>query len=156
MAMGVAPSGSGGGVAAARRRGRARTRPMSEINVTPFVDVMLVLLIIFMVAAPLLTAGIELDLPESTAEALPNPDEPPLTISIDAAGAVFVQEDRVDRAQLPARLEAIAEARPSDTVFLRADRGLDYGSVMAVMGTLSAAGFRNISLVSDQRVAPPG
>lgn len=152
MAMGVVPGGGAGG----RRRGRSRAAPMSEINVTPFVDVMLVLLIIFMVAAPLLTAGVELELPESQAQALPNPEEPPLTISIDATGAVFVQEARIDPGSLAARLEAIAEARPSDVVFLRADRTLDYGRVMEVMGILSSTGFPNISLVSDQRVAPPG
>ncbi|MEM6488095.1 MAG: protein TolR [Pseudomonadota bacterium] len=155
--MGTLPGGRGHAARGGGIRRRGRSQPMAEINVTPFVDVMLVLLIIFMVAAPLLTVGVPLNLPQSTAEALPPPDEAPLTVSIDAAGTVYLQEQAVaDDAALAARLAAIAETRPSDQVFLRADRTLDYGRVMAVMGQLSAAGLRNISLVSDQQVGPPG
>ncbi|MEO1469178.1 MAG: ExbD/TolR family protein [Pseudomonadota bacterium] len=158
MGMSVGGSGSGGG----RRRGLSRHRPMAEINVTPFVDVMLVLLIIFMVAAPLLTAGVGVSLPESRAEALPPPETEPLTISLDAEGRVWLQQDPVAPDSLVPRLAAIAAARADagqeagGAVFLRADRALDYGRVMEVMGVLSAAGFRNISLVSDQPVATPG
>ncbi|MEL6265108.1 MAG: ExbD/TolR family protein [Pseudomonadota bacterium] len=158
MGMSVGGSGSGGG----RRRGLSRHRPMAEINVTPFVDVMLVLLIIFMVAAPLLTVGVDVSLPESQAEALPSPETEPLTVSLDATGQIWLQEDPVTPGALAPRLEAIAAARidagqaAGGAVFLRADRALDYGRVMEVMGALSAAGFRNISLVSDQRVAAPG
>ncbi|MEM8595898.1 MAG: protein TolR [Pseudomonadota bacterium] len=132
---------------------------MSEINVTPFVDVMLVLLIIFMVAAPLLTAGVELNLPESAAGGLDQPDEEPLTVSIDAAGAVFVQNAALEGLQggaLTARFAAIRGVRETGAVYLRADRTLGYGRVMEVMGALSAAGFRSIALVTDQAPAGDG
>ncbi|MEM9784653.1 MAG: ExbD/TolR family protein [Pseudomonadota bacterium] len=143
------------------RRARRRGQPMSEINVTPFVDVMLVLLIIFMVAAPLLTVGVPVRMPESRAEALPPPGAAPLAITIDATGTVYLQDDAVRPGALSARLDADAAARrdaagpDGGAVFLRADRGLDYGRVMEVMGALSAAGFRNIALVTDQRVEGP-
>ena len=143
-----AAGGSGG----ARRRRRAVNRPMSEINVTPFVDVMLVLLIIFMVAAPLLTVGVPLDLPETRAEALPTEQEEPLTVNIDADGLIYIQREPVDRAALVPKLRAIAEQRDSPRIYLRADRSLDYGVVMEVMGGLSAGGFRSIGLVTDQAV----
>ncbi len=135
--------------ARARRR-RSHLRPMSEINVTPMVDVMLVLLIIFMVAAPLLTVGVPLELPRTRAEALPTEQEAPLTINLDAEGRVYIQKTEVGEADLVAKLTAIQEARRSDKVFLRADRSLDYGFVMRIMGALSAGGFRNIGLVTDQ------
>jgi biopolymer transport protein TolR len=140
------------------RRRRATTRPMAEINVTPFVDVMLVLLIIFMVAAPLLTVGVPLELPETEATALPNPEEEPLTVNLDAAGQVYLQKVEVPEAELAVRLEAILEQRDSDQIYLRADRSLDYGRVMQVMGLLNRAGFRSIGLVTDQAVpaAPAG
>ena len=140
------------GTRAGRRRRRQSARPMAEINVTPFVDVMLVLLIIFMVAAPLLTVGVPLELPESEAKALPTPQEAPLTVNLDAAGNIYIQDTEIGPEQLPARLAAIREARGDDQVFLRADRTLDYGRVMQVMGALNRAGFRNIGLVTDQRV----
>jgi len=133
-----------------RRRNRPRARPMSEINVTPFVDVMLVLLIIFMVAAPLLTVGVPLELPESRAEALPSDEDEPLTVNLDGEGRIFIQDTEVGASELVPRLSAIQEARGSDRIYLRADRSLDYGRVMAVMGALNGAGFRNIGLVTDQ------
>ena len=132
------------------RRGRTRARPMSEINVTPFVDVMLVLLIIFMVAAPLLTVGVPLDLPKTNASALPQENEEPLTVNIDAEGKVFIQTTEIAMEGLLPKLAAIAQARESKKVYLRADASVDYGLVAQVMGNLNAAGFTSIGMVSDQ------
>ena len=148
MGMGI----SGSGVSGGRRRRAKRHQPMSEINVTPFVDVMLVLLIIFMVAAPLLTVGVPLELPKTKADPLPTEQEEPLTINIDAQGAIFIQANPVDRATLLPKLTAIAEQRENKKIFLRADTTLDYGIVMEVMGELNAGGFRSIGLVTDQAV----
>ncbi|MBM2574734.1 protein TolR [Jannaschia sp. Os4] len=148
--MGAATIKSGGGGGRRRRRGGGSAgAPMSEINVTPFVDVMLVLLIIFMVAAPLLTSGVEIELPETAANPLPESDEPPLTIAIAADGRVSLGSDEVPRAELVARLTAVAGERDDARVFLRADRGVPYGEVMVVMGALNAGGFRDIGLVTD-------
>ncbi len=148
--MGVSLQTGGG-----RRGGRRRaSRPMSEINVTPFVDVMLVLLIIFMVAAPLLTVGVPLELPKTKANPLPTEQEEPLTVNIDADGITYVQKTAVPRDELLVKLRAIADQRESDKIFLRADSALDYGVVMQVMGDLNAGGFRSIGLVTDQ--APSG
>ncbi|MEM1159666.1 MAG: protein TolR [Pseudomonadota bacterium] len=134
------------------RRGRRRSagRPMSEINVTPFVDVMLVLLIIFMVAAPLLTAGVPLDLPKTRAAALPQEQEEPLTVNIDGEGKVYLQRTEVAIETLLPKLAAIADVRDSKKVFLRADAAVDYGIVARVMGDLNAAGFSSIGMVSEQ------
>ena len=140
---------SGQSRAGARRR-RSVQKPMSEINVTPMVDVMLVLLIIFMVAAPLLTVGVPLELPKTRAEALPMDQEEPLTINLDAEGRVYIQKTEVDPENLVPKLTAIQAERESDKIYLRADRSLDYGAVMQIMGALSAGGFRNIGLVTDQ------
>ncbi|MEO0380866.1 MAG: protein TolR [Pseudomonadota bacterium] len=131
-----------------RRRGK-RTRPMSEINVTPFVDVMLVLLIIFMVAAPLLTVGVPVELPKTAAGALPADQEEPLTVTVTATGGVQIQTTEVERDALVQRLRAIAAERDSDRVFLRADGAVPYAQVMEVMGALNAGGFSNIGLVTD-------
>ncbi|GLT08139.1 protein TolR [Sulfitobacter sp. PR48] len=130
-----------------RRRGRAQ--PMSEINVTPFVDVMLVLLIIFMVAAPLLTVGVPVELPKTAAGALPAEQEEPLTVTVSADGAVQIQTTDVARDQLVTRLRGIAAERASDRVYLRADGKVPYAQVMEVMGALNAGGFSNIGLVTD-------
>ena len=132
------------------RRGRSRRAPMAEINVTPLVDVMLVLLIIFMVTAPLLVAGVPIDLPESRAGALDQEAEP-VQVAIDAAGAITIDDVVTDEAGLPARLAAIAaEPQPGEgrRIYLRADRGLDYGRVMRVMGELNRAGLNRVALVS--------
>jgi biopolymer transport protein TolR len=129
---------------------RRRRSPMAEINVTPMVDVMLVLLIIFMVTAPLLVAGVPVDLPDSKAGAL-DQEAKPVQVSLDRSGAIFVDEQPVAAADLPARLAAIAGAsrKPGGPrLYLRADRGLDYGRVMAVMGEIDAAGLRRVALVS--------
>ncbi|MFK7876231.1 MAG: protein TolR [Paracoccaceae bacterium] len=131
------------------RRRRRRVQPMAEINVTPFVDVMLVLLIIFMVAAPLVTVGVPVDLPKTAAGALPSDQEEPLTVTLTADGIVQIQTTETDRADLVVRLRAIASERASDQIFLRADGAVPYASVMEVMGALNAGGFSNIGLVTD-------
>ncbi len=130
-----------------RRSGRRR---MSEINVTPMVDVMLVLLIIFMVAAPLLTVGVPIELPRTAATALPSEREEPLTIALTADGQILVQNAVIDPAELIPLLRAVAAERASDQVFLRADGAIPYEGVMQVMGALNASGFHNIGLVTEQ------
>jgi len=145
MGAGVMKKQSSGG----RGRRRGRSQPMAEINVTPFVDVMLVLLIIFMVAAPLLTVGVPVELPKTAAGALPAEQEEPLTVTVTAEGAVQIQTTDVARDELIARLRGIAAERASDRVFLRADGKVPYASVMEVMGALNAGGFSNIGLVTD-------
>ena len=147
MGAGVIKQDGGGG-RRARRRGR-RTMPMSEINVTPFVDVMLVLLIIFMVAAPLLTVGVPVQLPETAANALPTDDEEPLTVTLTAEGEVMIQETIVARTDLIARLQGISAERDGDRIFLRADGANAWNDVAQIMGALNAAGFNNIGLVTD-------
>ena len=140
MAMGLHSSG--------RRRGSRA--PMAEINVTPLVDVMLVLLIIFMVTAPLLVAGVPIDLPDSKAAALDQEAEP-VQLTIDGSGAIFLGDEPITQAQLAARLRSIAteaDEPGGPRVYLRADRGLDYGRVMRVMGELNRAGLRRVALVS--------
>lgn len=122
---------------------------MSEINVTPFVDVMLVLLIIFMVAAPLLTAGVPIELPETAAAPLPQEDEEPLAVTVAADGRVLIGSTDVPRDELVTRLRGIAQERTSGKVFLRADGGVPYGEIMVVMGALNAGGFRDIGLVTE-------
>ena len=131
---------------------RARRTAMAEINVTPLVDVMLVLLIIFMVTAPLLVTGVPVDLPESKAGAL-DQEQKPVQISLDKSGAIFVDEEQVDPAQLGTRLGRIAQASGEaggPRIFLRADTSLDYGAVMRVMGELNAVGLNKVALVSTQ------
>lgn len=131
------------------RRRRRRAQPMSEINVTPFVDVMLVLLIIFMVAAPLMTVGVPVELPKTAANALPTDDEEPLTVTITAEGLVMIQNTEVPEAELVAKLQAIAAERVSDRVYLRADGANPWNRVAEIMGALNAGGFSNIGLVTD-------
>ena len=131
-------------------RGAGRRAPMAEINVTPLVDVMLVLLIIFMVTAPLLTAGVPIDLPDSRAKALEQ-DAKPIQLSIERGGAVFLDDTRLGDAQLPGVLADLARRAPAGQppqVFLRADTALDYGRVMRVMGELNRAGLNRVALVT--------
>lgn len=149
MAMSLASGGRRG-----RGRGRGGRRPMSEINVTPFVDVMLVLLIIFMVTAPLMTAGVPINLPDSRANALPQ-EQDQITISIDSEGYVFIDEERVPVGGLPQALERLAAANDQPDITLRADRDLDYGRVMAVMGELNRAGLNRISMVTNGAAPTP-
>lgn len=132
-------------------RGRRKRAPMSEINVTPFVDVMLVLLIIFMVTAPLLVAGVPINLPDSRAKAL-DQGEKPVQISLDTDGRLFIDTKEVRPADLPARLSAIKSSGDAQgpQVYLRADRGLDYGEVMRVMGEINRAGLTRVALVTTE------
>ncbi len=132
-------------------KGRRRRRSvMAEINVTPMVDVMLVLLIIFMVSAPLLTVGVPIDLPQSQAKSL-DQDREPLTLSVNTQGKVFLQNEEIELANLVPKLEAVAQARGGKEarVYVRGDKNANYGSMMAVMGRLSAAGFHRVALVTE-------
>lgn len=131
------------------RRSRRRSHVlMSEINVTPFVDVMLVLLVVFMVTAPLLTVGVQIDLPRADAKPIPGQDEP-LTVSVKADGSVFLQETETPLAALGPRLVAITGSNPDARIFVRGDRNLAYGRVMEVMATVTRAGFRKVALVAE-------
>ena len=127
----------------------SRRKPMSEINVVPYIDVMLVLLIIFMVAAPMLTVGVPVELPKTAANALPTEKEEPLTVTLNAAGKLMLQDTEIPPEQLINKLKAIAVVRNSDRVFLRADGAISYARVVQVMGALNAGGFSNIGLVTD-------
>lgn len=131
-----------------RRRGR-KPALMSEINVTPFVDVMLVLLIIFMVSAPLLTVGVPIDLPDTQAKAM-NADTQPITISVNSEGKIYLQETEVPIEEVVPKLQAIAKTGYEERIFVRGDKAADYGTVMKVMARISAAGFKNIGLVTLQ------
>ncbi len=128
-----------------RRRGRGL---MSEINVTPFVDVMLVLLVVFMITAPLLTVGVPVDLPESTVPEILGQDEP-LAVSIDAEGKIFLQDTEIGLDELGPRLDAVTARTPGTRIFVRGDKAIDYGRVMQVMGALSEAGFTNVALLAE-------
>jgi biopolymer transport protein TolR len=143
MKLDMAEGGSRG------RRRRRRSRPVAEINVTPFVDVMLVLLIVFMVAAPLLTVGVDVDLPKTAAGALPSESEEPLTVTLTAEGAIVIQTTETPETEFLTRLRGIAQERADDKVFLRADGAIAYARVMQIMGAMNAAGFGNIGLVTD-------
>jgi biopolymer transport protein TolR len=125
----------------------ARYQPMSEINVTPFVDVMLVLLVVFMITAPLLTVGVEIDLPKAESEALSGDDEP-LTVSIDAEGQLFLQETQIEIDELGPKLIAITGENPEARIFIRGDQAIDYGRVMQVMSTINMAGFTKVALIT--------
>jgi biopolymer transport protein TolR len=140
---------SGNSVGSGRRHHRRRS-VMSEINVTPMVDVMLVLLIIFMISAPLLTVGVPLDLPQSQAKSL-DQDKEPLTISVNLKGQVFLQNAEIGVEELVSKLQAITAARGGMTerIYVRGDRKVDYGTVMRVMGRISGAGFSRVALVTD-------
>ncbi len=135
----------------ARLRGRHRTDPMSAINVTPMVDVMLVLLIIFMVTAPLLTVGVQVDLPKTKASIIKGEDEP-LAITVDAAGQVYLQETEIELEGLVPRLSAITSNNPDVRIFVRGDASINYGRVMEVVGTINAAGYRKVALVTQRKI----
>ncbi|MBL4789080.1 MAG: protein TolR [Kordiimonadaceae bacterium] len=144
MGASVSQSGRGG-------RGRkGRYQPMAEINVTPFVDVMLVLLIVFMVAAPLLTPGVQVNLPKAQAKVLPQ-DNKPLEITIDREGAIFLVETKIGLDELVPRLTAIAGNNKETRIYVRADTRIEYGTVMRVIGAINAAGFTRVALVTDQQ-----
>jgi biopolymer transport protein TolR len=134
-----------------RRRGgggRRKRKPMGDINVTPLVDVMLVLLIVFMVTAPLLTTGVAVDLPRSESSPLPGQDEP-LSVTVDAGGRIFLQESEINLEQLPARLVAVTQRNKEARIFVRGDRGVDYGTIMGVVSAINRAGFVKVALVTD-------
>ncbi len=131
------------------RRRRRRNRPMSEINVTPFVDVMLVLLIIFMVAAPLTTVGVPVELPKTAASSMPSEQEEPLAVTLTADGRIQIQTTDVTEDEIVPRLRGVLAERTSDRVFLRADGAIPYARVVQIMGALNAAGITNIGLVTD-------
>ena len=130
---------------------RQQFLPMAEINVTPFVDVMLVLLIIFMVAAPLLSVGVKVDLPETEARPLPTEKEKPLTLTVDEEENIFINEVKVSRDQLKVKLVSIKRERNSDKIFLRASGQLQYERVAKLMGILTQSGFQAVSLVTDSK-----
>ena len=141
--MGMSTGGSRSG------RGGGKRRPMAEINVTPMVDVMLVLLIIFMVAAPLLTAGVPIDLPDSKAKAISDEDNKPLEVSIAKDGRIFVGETEVSEDRIVTILTSMTEDNPDRRIYIRGDKGIDYGKVMAVLGTITGAGFNKVALISE-------
>ncbi len=145
MGMNMASGGGSGG-----RRGRRRAAVMAEINVTPMVDVMLVLMIIFMVSAPMLTVGVPLDLPQTQAKSLEQ-DKTPLQLSVDIKGKVFINDTEVTMEELIPKLKAITDARGGldERIFMRADKKADYGTVARVMGQLSGAGFKRLALVTE-------
>ena len=131
---------------------RGRYRPLAEINVTPLVDVMLVLLIIFMVTAPLMTSGVSVDLPKTSAQPL-NSDSEPLTVSIKADGTIFLQDQSIDLGDLVGKLQAIAQNNPDRRIFVRGDKDLAYGRIMEVMGTITQGGFTKVALLAEAPAA---
>ena len=144
--------GMSGGAAGVAGKRRHRRRPvMADINVTPMVDVMLVLLIIFMVSAPLLTVGVPVDLPQTQAKSIDQQDKEPLVVSVNEKGQIFLQDSEIKPDELVPKLKAIADARggAEERIFVRGDKKIVYGDVMRVMGRLSAAGFKHVALVAD-------
>lgn len=148
--MGASLGNSGSSRASRRSRGQM----MTEINVTPFVDVMLVLLVIFMVTAPMLTAGVNVDLPQASAKPLAGQDEP-LSISINSSGKVFLQKTEIDGKELRAKLSAIAAEKKDTRIFVRGDKNVDYGKIMQVVGEINAAGLSKVSLVTEPGAIAP-
>jgi biopolymer transport protein TolR len=148
--MGMSAGGTSGGSGRRRGRGRGRKGSISEINVTPLVDVMLVLLIIFMVAAPMMTVGVPVDLPQTSATAL-NSETQPITISINAEGKIYLQETEITAAEISEKLQAISTTGYNERIFVRADSISTYGVVADVMARIQGAGFKNIGLVTQQK-----
>ena len=135
-------------------RGRSRYRPLAEINVTPLVDVMLVLLIVFMVAAPLMTSGVTVDLPKTSAAPL-SQDSEPLTVSVNGEGKIFLQETELPLTDLAGKLGAISDGKLDRRIFVRGDKGLTYGRIMEVMATITQGGFTKVALLAEQTGGPP-
>lgn len=146
MGMGIQPRGASGGGGFGRSRSY---RPMAEINVTPFIDVMLVLLIVFMVTAPLLSAGIQVDLPKTEAGAVSDKDEKPLEVAVNKQGDIYIGETKVTREELLVKLSAITGDDFERRVFIKADQGLSYGDVMGVLGSINKAGYRKVALITE-------
>jgi len=134
-------------------KGRGRYRPLAEINVTPLVDVMLVLLIVFMVAAPLMTSGVPVDLPKTSAAPL-NQDADPLTVSVNAEGNIYLQDTQATLPELVSKLQAISDNKPDRRIFVRGDKGIAYGRVLEVMATITQGGFTKVALLAEQTGAP--
>lgn len=147
--MGVNLHQSGG------RGGRQSHRPMAEINVTPFVDVMMVLLVVFMVAAPLLTVGVPIDLPDSDAKPLNNEDNKPLEVSLDNDGKIYVGETEVKQDRLIALLGSLTSNDPEKRIYIRANTDLDYGRVMNILGSINGAGFKKVALITNTSTKAP-
>lgn len=148
--MGGAVMGNSG-----QKRGRRGSyRPMADINVTPLVDVMLVLLVVFMITAPLLTVAVPVDLPKTQAKSI-GQDKDPLIVSIDAKGKTYLQEKQFDGADLIAKLKAVTGANPDARIFVRGDKGIAYGRIMEVMGEISSSGFNKVALVAELPRAEP-
>lgn len=143
MALSFNTPSSGG-----RHSSRAKRAPMSDINITPFVDVMLVLLIIFMLTAPMLTVGVPVDLPKTKASSLTEKEEP-VTLSLNKEGDLFLQETKINLEDLVPKLHAIMDAKPETRIFVRGDQSLAYGRVMELMGRLNAAGFNKVALLAE-------
>ena len=143
--------GNGGGYGGRRPGARFRRDQISQINVTPMVDVMLVLLVIFMVTAPLLTVGVNVDLPKTKAAAISGQDEP-LAVSVNAQGEIFLQDTKIDLEGLVPRLVAITGNNPDVRIFVRGDKAINYGRVMEVMGTVNAAGFNKVALITERMI----
>lgn len=138
------------------RGGRRQShRPMAEINVTPFVDVMLVLLVVFMIAAPLMTSGVPIDLPDSTAKSLSEEDNKPVEVSLDKGGKIYVGETEVKQARLVALLGSLTNNNPQARIYIRADETLDYGRVMKILGAINGAGFRKVALITNSSTKTP-
>lgn len=137
-----------GGLQSHDRKRRFTRQPQSDINVTPFVDVMLVLLVIFMVAAPMMTAGVQVDLPNSAAAPLPGQDEP-LNITVTSSGKIYLQKSEIELKDVQARLKAIAGEKKDTRIFVRGDKSVDYGRIMQVVGEVNASGFNKVALVTE-------
>lgn len=144
---------AGGARGESLTRGKRRYRPMAEINVTPFVDVMLVLLVVFMVTAPLLTVGVKVDLPSAEANVIQGDDEP-LTVSINSSGEIFLQESPILLEELVPKLRAITGENPDTRIFVRGDKEIGYGLVMEVMGSINSAGFNKVALITQMPPIP--
>ena len=145
--MGMSTSGSGGSQGRRGRR-RARAHVMADMNVTPMVDVMLVLLIIFMVSAPLMTVGVPVDLPQTSAKSMDQTKDP-ITVSVNDKGQIFIGESEVQYQELIAKVQAVTHNNYEERIFVRGDKKVDYGAVMRVMGRLSSAGFKKVALVTE-------
>lgn len=154
--MAVALNGRGGPGSQSGAGARGRYRPLSEINVTPMVDVMLVLLVIFMVTAPLMTSGVDVDLPKTDAKPL-NQDAEPITVSINAKGEIYLGDSEVMLPELVTKLQAMAQNNPDRRIFVRGDKAINYGLVVQVMGTITQGGFTKVALLAEQPSLPaPG
>jgi biopolymer transport protein TolR len=146
--MGMVAAGAGSAGGSRRRRGARKHKPMSEINMTPFIDVMLVLLIIFMVAAPLLATGVPLDLPQTKAAPL-NVDKQPLMLSLKSDGKLYLMDTVITEEELVPKLQAIAKTGPDERIYVRADKTVAYGRVAQLMGVITAAGYHKVALVNE-------